>query len=160
MGYIDGPSGEWKYEAADAVAGVPVHDVLNRAQNASIVARTADRTKIAALEQSAPVVAPLPSPASGNTRDGSTVMMRVGALVFLTLKLTRSNEFPAGGTVFATLPAGYRPAADITVNGVSSVGGAATTHVIVIGANGDIRNWTSAPGNRILELSTFWSAAS
>lgn len=48
---IDTPSGRWKYTAGETYAGVPVHDVLNRAQDASIAAATSDRARLTTLEQ-------------------------------------------------------------------------------------------------------------
>lgn len=156
-GYIEPESGMYIYGADDPRQ--PMHDVLNLAQMPLVQQMMIVREGIRSLEDTRPLPGPLPTPTTGNTREASTALMTVGGLVFLTLKLTRTSDFPSAGATLATLPAGFRPVAQMTVNAVSSQGGNATTHVVTIDANGAIRNWTTAAANRAFELQAFWLAA-
>lgn len=79
-------------------------------------------------------------------------------LVFIVIDATRSAAIP-NGDVMATLPAGYRPASDITVTGSQSIGGAAGPLVATINSAGEVRLWPGTTANKRAAFSTFWAAA-
>lgn len=154
-GYIDPQSGTHFYGDEDATG--PVHDVLNRAQEAEHLARLADRARLTTLEDAAPTTMPTVTPANGYALDAGSNVEKIGGTVLLSLIVSR----PAGITsaVVGTLPPGSRPASTITTSGMASMGGAATLCTVTINPSGDIRCWTASAANTRLDVSTLWQAA-